>query len=65
MKAALEFNLPEDRESFELALHGIDYQVLSQKLWYALNRVGDEGFSVETELTEISDWAEDHGIRIF
>ena len=71
MKGILEFDLPEDREEYEIAVNGYKYKsvleeltsFLRQKIKYASD--SEDTTHYERIRTELYGFAEDRGVDIF
>lgn len=55
MKVSLEFNLPEDKEDFELAYNGHKYKFIIDDIWQELRRLSKYTETESLNLEEIRD----------
>ena len=73
MKAILEFNLPEDKEEFEVASKAMDWSILAwdidqyirNRLKYQTEKLDTSSANKELELlrNELHELMEDNGLR--
>ena len=73
MKAILEFNLPEDKEDFEVASKAMDWSILAwdieqyirDRLKYQTEKLDTSSANKELELlrNELHELMEDNGLR--
>ena len=73
MKATLEFNLPEDKEEFEVASKAMDWTILAwdidqyirNRLKYQTEKLDTSSANKELELlrNELHELMEDNGLR--